>query len=344
MRIGLLTYHHSANYGAVMQSYATCRALKELGHEVEFLNFQQDEKRSNSSIIFYFKIKAFDRFMTAFYPIETMILQSMDDLNAIASNYDCLVVGSDQVWNPEISKNKCLAYFLDFGGSDIRRISYASSFGISKWPEQYQNLLPSISASLRKFHGLSVREETGKYLLENLFNLSSQVVLDPTLLHTDYNEITGNIVNNDDVICYLLNRTKLQLEKTIKLSKSLGKTPKMISTIRPTLGFKYVYPPSIEDWIKYIAGANFVITDSFHGLAFSLIYNKQFIVISPNNGKNSRLKDLLKSVGLQDRYFDENDTILYSELQNRKIDYDEVNSKLNILKDISWNYLRNALK
>lgn len=344
MRIGLLTYHHSANYGAVMQSYATCRALKELGHEVEFLNFQQDEKRSNSSIIFYFKIKAFDRFMTAFYPTETKILQSMDDLNAIASNYDCLVVGSDQVWNPEISKNKCLAYFLDFGGSDIRRISYASSFGISKWPEQYQNLLPSISASLHKFHGLSVREETGKYLLENLFNLSSQVVLDPTLLHTDYNEITGNIVNNDDVICYLLNRTKLQLEKTIKLSKSLGKTPKMISTIRPTLGFRYVYPPSIEAWIKYIAGAKFVITDSFHGLAFSLIYNKQFIVISPNNGKNSRLKDLLKSVGLENRYFDENDTIIYSELQNKKIDYDVVNSKLDTLKDVSWNYLRNALK
>ena len=88
MRIGLLTYHHSANYGAVMQSYATCRALKELGHEVEFINFRQDEKRSNSSIIFYFKIKAFDRFMETFYPSETKVIQSMDDLNAIASNYD----------------------------------------------------------------------------------------------------------------------------------------------------------------------------------------------------------------------------------------------------------------
>lgn len=344
MRIGLLTYHHSANYGAVMQSYATCRALKELGHEVEFLNFQQDEKRSNSSIIFYFKIKAFDRFMTAFYPTETKILQSMDDLNAIASNYECLVVGSDQVWNPEISKNKCLAYFLDFGGADMRRISYASSFGISKWPEQYQSLLPSINSSLHKFCSISVREETGKHLLNSLFKLNSQVVLDPTLLHADYKEITGNIVNNDEVICYLLNRTKLQLEKAIGLSKSLGKTPKMISTIRPTLGFRYVYPPSIETWIKYIAGAKFVITDSFHGLAFSLIYNKQFIVISPNNGKNSRLKDLLKSVGLEDRYFDENDTILYRELQNRKIDYDVVNSKLDTLKEVSWNYLRSALQ
>lgn len=344
MRIGLLTYHHSANYGAVMQSYATCRALKELGHEVEFLNFQQDEKKTNCSLIFYFKIKAFDRFMATFYPSETKMLQSMDDLNAIASNYDCLMVGSDQVWNPEISQSKWLAYFLDFGESDIRRISYASSFGISKWPEQYQSLLPSINSSLHKFCSISVREETGKHLLNSLFKLNSQVVLDPTLLHADYKEITGNIVNNDEVICYLLNRTKLQLEKAIGLSKSLGKTPKMISTIRPTLGFRYVYPPSIETWIKYIAGAKFVITDSFHGLAFSLIYNKQFIVISPNNGKNSRLKDLLKSVGLEDRYFDENDTILYRELQNRKIDYDVVNSKLDTLKEVSWNYLRSALQ
>lgn len=344
MRIGLLTYHHSANYGAVMQSYATCRALKELGHEVEFLNFQQDEKRSNSSIIFYFKIKAFDRFMTAFYPSETKILQSMDDLNAIASNYDCLVVGSDQVWNPEISKNKCLAYFLDFGGSDIRRISYASSFGISKWPEQYQNLLPSISGSLHKFYAISVREETGKELLGNLFGLKSQVVLDPTLLHTDYHEITGNISDNEEVICYLLNRTKLQLEKTILLSKSLGKTPKMISTIRPTWGFRYVYPPSIENWIRHIAGAKFVITDSFHGLVFSLIYNKQFVVISPNNGRNSRLKDLLQSVGIEDRYFDENDKISYNNLIENSIDYNKVNVKLQALKDISWNYLKNAFQ
>lgn len=343
MRIGLLTYHHSANYGAVMQSYATCRALKELGHEVEFLNFQQDEKRLNSSIIFYFKIKAFDRFMTTFYPAETKLLQSMDDLNVIASNYDCLMVGSDQVWNPEISKNKYLAYFLDFGGSDIRRISYASSFGISRWPEQYQNLLPNINRSLHKFYGISVREETGKQLIGNLFGLKSQVVLDPTLLHNDYHEITGNISDNEEVICYLLNRTELQLKKTILLSKSLGKTPKMISTIRPTWGFRYVYPPSIENWIRHIAGAKFVVTDSFHGLAFSLIYNKQFIVISPNNGRNSRLKDLLLSVGIEDRYFDENDKIPYNKLMEKSIDYDKVNIKLQALKDISWNYLRNAL-
>ena len=118
----------------------------------------------------------------------------------------------------------------------------------------------------------------------------------------------------------------------------------MISTIRPTLGFRYVYPPSIENWIRYIAGAKFVITDSFHGLAFSLIYKKQFVVISPSNVKNSRLKDLLKSVGLEDRYFDESDPIIYHELQNKKIDYDKVNSKLDILKKISWNYLKNALQ
>lgn len=180
--------------------------------------------------------------------------------------------------------------------------------------------------------------------MNSLFKLNSQVVLDPTLLHVDYDEITGSIVNNDEVICYLLNRTKLQLEKTIGLSKSWGKTPKMISTIRPTLGFRYVYPPSIENWIRYIAGAKFVITDSFHGLAFSLIYKKQFVVISPSNGKNSRLKDLLKSVGLEDRYFDESDPIIYHELQNKKIDYDKVNSKLDILKKISWNYLKNALQ
>ena len=93
-----------------------------------------------------------------------------------------------------------------------------------------------------------------------------------------------------------------------------------------------------------MSGAEFVVTDSFHGLAFSLIYNKQFVVISPNNGLNSRLIDLLKLVGLENRHFFDEEDVPYERIFNEKIDYDQVNKLLDVQRVRSWNFLREALK
>lgn len=344
MKIGLLTYHHSSNYGAIMQSYATARALKELGHDVEFINIEQPEKKSSKAFIFYFKLKAFKRFMDKFYPPETKVFASLDELQKADLDFDCLIVGSDQVWNPQISKDKCLVYFLDFGKPDIKRLSYASSFALKEWPKDKENLLLEIDRCLHRFKAISVREKTGADLAERLFGLKASVVVDPTMLHDNYDEITnGPVQENGEVIGYILNKTPLQLEKSRILAKKIGKKPLMISTIWPKRGFRYVYPPSIESWIKYIGGAKFVMTDSFHGLAFSLIYKRNFVVITPNNGRNSRLKDLLDSCGLGDRYFMETDDIPYDRLIHNPIDYGKVYESLNVRKEFSWNFLKENL-
>lgn len=343
MKIGLLTYHNSTNYGAVLQTYATCRALLELGHEVEIIDFRQDEKKSSRSFVFYFKVKNFWRFMGERYPRLTEPIATIEELKARKWDYDCLIVGSDQVWNPQIALDKLEAYFLNFGDDNLKRFSYASSFGIAEWPQNKDNLISVIKKDLSCFNAISVREETGQKIIKETFGLDSKVVLDPTLLHRDYKELIGEIKPNHEIINYLLYRSPKQLEIIKHLSAMMGKKPRMISTIHYVKGFTYTYPPSIEAWLRYMSGAEYVMTDSFHGLAFSLIFNKQFIVISPNNGRNSRLLNLLKSVGLEHRHYFDTDEIPYEKILEEKIDYIEVSKRLGALRDRSWDYLKNAL-
>lgn len=343
MKICLLTYHNSTNYGAVLQTYATCRALKELGHEVEIIDFRQDEKKSSRSLIFYFKVKHFRQFMEKYYPKMTEPISDIELLKRREWDCDYLLVGSDQVWNPQIAKDKLGAYFLNFGSDDKIRLSYASSFGISEWPKEKEYLVNEIKKDLERFYCISVREETGRMIMNNTFGLQAHVVVDPTLLHKDYTELTGKVVQNHKIICYILNRSKQQLAAVRQLAAQLGKKPKMISTIHYVKGFSYTYPPSIESWLNYIAGADFVVTDSFHGLAFSLIFNKQFVVISPNNGKNSRLLDLLKQVGLESRHYFDDSSIPYNKVLEEVIDYRIVNERINAIRETSWKFLREAL-
>ena len=343
MKIGLLTYHHSMNYGAVLQTYATCRALEELGHEVELIDFRQPEKPSNWWLPFYFKVKAFERFKTKYYAPYSDYISSMIELENKQFDYDCLMVGSDQTWNPNINQERRMAYFLSWASEKYKKLSYASSLGVSEWPKRYLDDIPIIKEALSRFSAVSVREQTGRKLLKETFGIESTVVLDPTLLHRDYSELIGDISMTDDVICCLLHRSPSQLEKVRELDACIGKKAKVISTIRPIHGFKYIYPPSIESWLRYIACARLVITDSFHGVAFSLIFQKEFVVITPDTGKNSRLKDILDTLNLSDRYYLDCAKIDYAQIVASRIDYNKVNNILQKERDVSWTFLRENL-
>lgn len=344
MKIGLITYHYSQNYGAVMQTYATCRILKELGHEVEIINIRQPEKRKIRHVVFIPKYRNFDKFMNKFYPRQTQIIHDANELRQIDFDYDCLLVGSDQVWNPMISQDKCMVYFLDFGRQNVLRISYASSLGINRWPDEKGYLLEDVSRALHNFNAISVREKTGQEILENIFKVKAQLVLDPTMLHSEYDEIICNLSETDNVVCYLLNRTKEQLIVSRYISKQLGKKAQLLTSVYPVYGFEYIYPPSIENWIRYIAGANLVITDSFHGVVFSLLYKRNFIVIAVNNGRNSRLQDLLKMLGLESRYFTSMKELTESDIYMKNIDYIQIDAVIKRNRDISIAFLFESLK
>lgn len=344
MRIGLLTYHHTGSYGATLQTYATCKILCDLGHQVEIIDYRLENKRSwLYKALFYFKERNTKRLWKTIYPSLSTYYPNLEALRQSELKYDCIMVGSDQTWNPAISRRQCLAYFLDFGPANIKRISYASSFGVSNWPEEYIHLVPKIKELLNRFNAISTREKEGQALLRSLFEKDSCLVVDPTILMDDYSDLYGEIRPNGKLITFIMNRSNPQLGKVRDFARFYGKKPIMTSTIYPYRGFTYQYPPGIGKWLRNIGGADFVIVDSFHALVFCLKFHKEFLVITPDNGRNSRLLNLLNLVGLRNRFYYDYEDIPYSEVMKDRIDYKHVDEKLDICRMKSIKFLKDNL-
>ncbi len=348
MKIGLLTYHVSTNIGAMMQTYATCRAFQQLGHEVEIVDIRQPEpqntgmKKLVTDIVFFKQKYEHKCFRNNYYPHLTKRYYSVEELRRNPPHVDCLVVGSDQIWNPILSKDTAMAYFLDFGEETITRFSYASSFGMERW-NQSDKMTKAVSDALHKFKNLSVRERTAVKICKETFGLEAQLVVDPTLLFEDYSEITGTIPQRNEILCYKLIRNKDFFNNVCTLKENMGLPIRLLNNAYPVRGLKYTYPPSIEEWIQRIGGASFVVTDSFHGVAFSVLYKRQFMVTRNHNGRDSRFEDLLCELGLENRIFDSIEEMSLTDVWKEQIDYSKVTPKLEKLRESSWNFLKNAL-
>lgn len=348
MKIGLLTYHHSVNNGAMLQTYATVKALKQLGHDVFIVDIRQSEPKRTGLTGMIVKLvygkhdREVKKFKERHYPPLTRHYYSLAELRNNPPLVDCLIVGSDQVWNPDIAKETLLAYFLDFGNKDIKRISYASSFGVSKW-DYDSSITASVKRALDQFSYLSVREETGVRILNEVFNLESKTVVDPTMLFDNYHQLTGKVREMNEVVCYKINRTKEFFDNIGKVKSQTHLPVRLLNNSYPVKGLRYTYPPSVEEWIRRIAGAKYVITDSFHGVVFSILYQRNFVVIKNNNGKDSRMLDLLASIGLEQRVYESVGSLAVDSKWLLPIDYTRVNPKVEELRRQSWEFLKNAL-
>lgn len=308
MRIALLTIWHERNYGAEMQAYATIRALEELGHEVKLIDIRLSDISKPS-------LKGrIAKYIEPFTPAEkkfqlfwkqniktTVRYRSAIQLQANPPKADMYIVGSDQVWNPEIAKSLTPIFFLNFGGDNVIRASYASSFGTNQWNGSVE-LTELVRKQLGKFKAVSCREKTGCVLLKSDFNVESQNVLDPTLLHCNYEELIGVRECKNTLAFYPLAMDADLEEYTKSLSERLGLQWVNVNKKQYLLRNIVWQRNSIEEWISAIASASLVVTRSFHGLAFSIIYHRQFIVVN-NTNRSSRLTDLLSSLGLEDRFF-----------------------------------------
>lgn len=349
MKIGLLTYHRSSNNGAMLQTYATCRALKELGHDVQIVDIRQPEVAHTNPVVkllvrlIYLK-REYDtlNFRKKFYAPLTCNYSSIDQLRKSPPYVDCLIVGSDQTWNPNIAKDVLLAYFLDFGSDETRRISYASSFGLSEWPKSCP-FTGKVYQALKRFSSLSTRENTGVRILKETFDRESTLVVDPTMLFNEYHELVSDIKENNEIVCYKIHRNTDFYAHVGKVKSLVGIPVRLLNNSFPVKGLRYTYPPSVAKWIRLIAGAKYVVTDSFHGCVFSILYKRRFAAILSHNGKDSRLLDLLKELGLEDRVFSSMEALSIDTSWLSPIDYETVDKKIEKLREKSWTYLKAAL-
>ena len=308
MKIGIVTFHWGTNYGGVLQSFALQSFLEAQGFEVQIINFSPISFRD--SFLRCFRAR---KLKTVFSNIKNYIKErnivkfrkenlnltdryySLDEVSANTLSFDCLITGSDQVWNPYGIQTHGLVYFLPFGGDKTKKISYAASFGCVNYPK---DVMKKIKPLLTAFSAISVREKSGLSILSNEGFNDLKLMPDPTLDKVDYINLMSS--NKTSKIKYGFFYTLQPNQKTMNaIHNSVNKKIKTINTLNiqsSTMG--------IEQWLHTIYNSEFVITNSFHGVIFSLILNKNFIVVPIEGslvGMNDRLYTLLDKFNLRDR-------------------------------------------
>lgn len=350
-KVSLLTFNNALSYGAVLQTYALVKALENLNLTVEIIDFRAPflppVPTGFWSLKTYYNIDRlrkeilFSRFRKKYLNIKTKTIWSKTALHKYIFEADYYIVGSDQVWNPDITKKYAFNYFLDFVQGN--KISYAASFGKSKW-DYSSEFNQKISNLLKQFNSISVRENSGALILKEAFGLSAEVVLDPTLLYADFTELLPEYTLKQQIAAFQVNYSPEFLGFAESIQNKLLQPVYLIDSTIKTKNIHAVPYPTVQVWLRYIAESSLILTDSFHGVAFSIIYKKNFIVLKSNEKRFSRIKDLLSELGLEKRIVESlNDLGNHLQLFS-PIDYEIVDSELLNLRKCSLNFLKSALR
>lgn len=339
MKIAILTHPLGVNYGGILQAYALSTYLEKEGHKVVLLNRQHDMsflKRIIKLILIaihyprYYnpKYKKLKNFVKQNINYTKPIYSSAELANYLTNNnINWIIVGSDQVWRADFALGYGFNYFLSFVPSYIKKMSYAASFGLSEW-KYTEEQTSKIKYLINKFDAISVREDEGVTLCKQNLHINTEQVLDPTMLlqAEEYASITSKrLVNMDYAFVYWLGSEE---EKKKVLSSVIGKK---IIDISLKSSASLI---SIEDWLSYIKYADIVITDSYHGCVFSILFQKQFYICANKSGGNGRLKSLFATLDIGNM----NDGI------NQPVDYSKIATVLESQRKKSFEFIRSAIK
>jgi len=376
-RIGILTYHFSENFGALMQAYGLRQWLLEQGHQAEFVNYHPryveeggDFKNLLSPAFFRRNLKVaylrvstlqrrmfgsrlqaqqFETFRHDTLGVDGPRLENEDDVEAFfaspAGRFDILVCGSDQIWNPSPQKGLDPVYFLAMkDAAAARHVAYAPSFGKG-------SLDPAFDGDVRRFlsgmQGLSVREESGVGIVLRITGRDAVCVPDPTILLGDFSKLLERAepVGQGHVFCYALRTGEGIREVATQVSQALGAgivSPYNVHRRWREIG-KTVYP-SPAGWVAMIDRASFVVTNSFHGTVLSVLLRKPFLTVGlpgAKGGLNERVRNLLSQLDLMDRFVQAGDLETTRHRLGEEIDWKGVGDKLKRMQDIGRLYLFN---
>lgn len=348
MNVLQLTFHCAANYGAILQAYALGVIIEKMGHKVKLLNLRPTwmapvwPGRSPTSWILRGK---FSWFRKQYLPPMTPPVRDSSSLSEQCKGIDAVVVGSDQVWNPEITRHFSKEYFLDFVPDKVRRISYAPSFGLepSEWHIKMND--GGYGPLLKRFHAISVREISGLEIVQSLIpEVNAHFVLDPTLLlkGETYKNRLNFKYQKHGVVSFKFYNSPAYNCLLKKMESIVGEKVVILNRIKDD-NFSTIIAPSIQKWITTIAGSSFVVTDSFHATCFAILFNKPFVVLPANPKRVGRISSLLEYLGLSGRLFFSEDELLSNLSSLRPVNYDRVNGRLDELRRSSLNFLDQSL-
>ena len=377
MRIAIIThYYKSTNYGGNLQAYALSRYLNNKGHEASLLCFSNTEKRSKRKFtikkVFCFIIRVITK--AIYYLNQKSIAPLLEERKQVVldfnqneiphskeiytsetielaeNNYDVFITGSDQVWNPYAVNN---AYLLNFVQKKPK-LSYAASLAVSELSFEYKCRLQE---ALKDYLAVSVRERNAVPLLNDVATVAVENCVDPVFLldKSEWVNITSKeVFNRPYIFCYFLGDNnkarKLVSEYSRKTALPILTLPYLEGRYRrcdKLFGDKKMYDVSPQRFLSLIANADVVFTDSFHAVAFSLIFQKQFYVFNrrKNGDMSDRIYSILELFGVPERFCNstEQQTLNYLETC-QKIDYDKDFKDFATLKEKSKDYLFENLK
>ncbi|MDV7785566.1 polysaccharide pyruvyl transferase family protein [Enterococcus gallinarum] len=361
MKIGILTFQNAINYGAILQAYALQKKISTLDEDytVEIIDYKQRqlekqyspffiEKDSNIKnkirfllyfVVKYKKFSKFNKFISQNLNFSKKIKTGKD-----IDHYDVIFVGSDQVWNLEITDNDT-TFLLDFvkKNSNTKKVSYAASVGKNHLLEaevgHFKKWLPT-------FNGISVREENAIEIVSPYTSLPIYEVLDPTLLleKKQWLKLVNNENKEGDYILVYCLESNTEMDKIIdfmskkmnlKVLEIMPRGNSLLNRIYP----KNIYGP--QDFLRLFYNAKYIITNSFHGTVFSIIFEKKFITV-PHKTRGSRMKNLLTKTGLTSRLvstFNENEIESLLDEPN----FIDCNKYLNEKRNFSEKFIKDNL-
>lgn len=375
MKIGILTMPLHINYGGILQAYALKTVLERMGHEVLVINEPYHREKlpfkkywltylkrfiklmlCRKNVHFFlenYENKVFPIISQNIMPFVKRYFKTIDISDVVGCNnsyqFDVLIVGSDQIWRPMYYPNIAYAFFSFAKNWNVKRISYAASFGSDEW--EYSEHQTELCANLaRKFDAISVREDSGVRLCETYLGVSALHVLDPTLLlnSLDYEQLLlvneSKHVAKGNLVTYILDETDeiRQIVKNVAEQCNYGVVQANSKFENREANLEERIQPSIEQWLYCIKEADFVIADSFHACVFSIIFKKNFMVVRNQLRGITRIESLLKMFNLENRIVNKDTTI--SNILDNPIDYASVGVILDAWKQKSFGFLKNALK
>ena len=357
MKIGIVTQPLMSNYGGIMQNYALQQVLIKLGHNPETIHYKRSKKYyiKNTFLTILSNIKTLCMFP---FPAKRRKFKGLPRCKMTEANrafitnniqlsypttkyrynplYDCYIVGSDQVWRPRYNEHIADMYLQFVQDKSKLKLAYAVSFGVDKW--EYDLAETKLCQNLAaQFKAISVREISGIYLCEHYLKAHAQKVLDPTLLLTteQYCKLCRQIpVVADKLLgCYFLDDNSVKQEVALQVSRKVGLKP--------------VYVPeskgNIFEWLAMFRDARFIITDSFHGSVFSIIFHKPFIAIGNKARGIERFITLFSELGLTERLVINALKDDYINLVSKDIDWIKVSTELEKYKAKSIAFLHSNL-
>jgi hypothetical protein len=353
MKILLVTLHsQNNNYGSVLQANSLYLFLCDLGHDVTILDYQPFYSNgitnlkmlfrkavSNTIFLPYYvsRTKRFNHFIK--YQKLTKRCKRFEELGEVSKSFDLLMIGSDQVWNPTYLCGKDPAYTLQFS-SNPNKMSYAASIGTSDITKEQIDVLVN---SLRDFKYVSLRENSSAQLLKNNGRRDARYVLDPVFLYgaEHYKSLEATPSESGYILAYIMHKDpfieEIVQRAAIRYKKKVIQVGGFMSKCKSDVFYRNAGP---REFLGLVHNADYVITSSFHGTAFAHIYHKNFLVVMPPSN-TLRIVNILQTAGTEDRIAKsvEDVAILDSE-----INYDQVDTRINLMREYSRDYLTKSLK